>query len=623
MNKIVLLVLALFAATTVWGQGLIINGNIVIEESSTEGTKVVIYKNSNKLDEQVITKKGRFDLKLAFDGDYKISFEKSGYITKAVSINTEVPSEIIESRPDFPPVRLIINLLPTVEGVDLSIFEQPIAILNYDYELDDFAFDKEYSNSIKESVAKAEKEVRNTIARKGAAALEKERLFAEFMAKGENGYTQKQWQPAIDNWTKALSIKPETKELPEKIELAKKELERELAAQSIAAQNEKAYQLLIASADSLFNLKQYAESRNRYTDATKIKANEAYPVKRINEINILLEKLALEQKEADAQKALAEKYKNLIALADEQFNQKNYDGAEPKYREALALNYEKVYPEQQLKNIADIRKLESDRQKQEATVAANYNRIIAAADNSFNAKDYTNAIKSYNQALEVKPAEAYPKEMIVKSNEALVLLQQQQAADAERKRQEEAKKAELMNSYNKLIAEADGAFKAENYAQARLKYTDADKLNTGEVYPKNKLKEIDNIFNSAKYQNRLAEYNKNKTAGDKALESKSYASAKVYYQRAIEILPIDSELIRERLENIEKLIKDEQLAAIMKEYNEHISKADKAYKEKSYAVAKFYYQKALGVKKDDKYAAGQLAEVEKYISERTEKTVEL
>lgn len=616
MNKIILLILALLPVQIIFAQGLIINGNIAMDESSTEGAKIVIYKNNNKIDEQIITKKGKFNLKLAFDGDFKISFEKDGYITKTVSINTEVPSEILNTRPDFPPVRIIINLLPIVEEVDLSIFDQPVAILSYNYELDDFTFDKEYSDSIRDKIAKTEREVRRIIETKGAAALEKERLFAEFKTKGDNGFNQKQWKTAIDNWQQALAVKPENKELPEKIDNAKKELEREQAAQAIAAQNAKAYQLLITEADNLFNQKQYADARERYSNAVKLNNTDPYPTQKISEIDALVDGLA-------KQKALTENYTRLIAEADQLFNQKNYNGAEPKYKEALALNYQKEYPAQRLQQITDLRKQENDRLKQEADINATYSKIITNADNSLNTKDYANAILYYNQAIEVKPAEVYPKEMLAKAEKSLTLLKKQQEEEAERKRQEEARRSEVMAKYNQIIIDADNYFKAENYAQAKLKYTDADNLNTGEIYPKNKLQEIGNIINSVKYQNRLAEYNKNKTAGDKAMETKSYAPAKVYYLRALEFLPIDKDVISQRLAEIDKMIEQERQDAMMKEYTEHIAKADKAYKDKAYAVAKFYYQKALTTKKDDKYASDQLNEVEKYISERTEKTVEL
>ncbi|MDE7074016.1 MAG: hypothetical protein K2O69_03040, partial [Odoribacter sp.] len=78
-----------------------------------------------------------------------------------------------------------------------------------------------------------------------------------------------------------------------------------------------------------------------------------------------------------------------------------------------------------------------------------------------------------------------------------------------------------------------------------------------------------------------------------------------------------------KLAEINRLIEEERLAAIEKEYKTHIEKADKAYGEKAYAVAKFYYQKALEVKAGDPYATRQLKEVEKHTGNRQEKEAEL
>ena len=209
MKNLLILLGILLSSPFVVAQHSAINGNVAIANNSPEGTRVVVIKNGNKLDEQVLNKKGHFDLKLAFDADYKISFEKTGYITKIISINTEVPEESIENNPDFPPVKLIINLLPSVEKIDLSIFDQPIAILTYQAELDDFTFDKSYSDKIKDRIAQTEQAVKKQLAARDAAAIEQERKFAELFNKGLESFGRKAWQAAIDSWTLAQNMKPE------------------------------------------------------------------------------------------------------------------------------------------------------------------------------------------------------------------------------------------------------------------------------------------------------------------------------------------------------------------------------------------------------------------------------
>lgn len=560
MNKYLLFLLPLFAFQLLSAQSLQINGNIVVENASSEGARLIIYKNNIKLTEQDIPKKGRFEFKLALDADYKISFEKDGYITKNVSVNTEVPSEIVESSPNFPPVKLIINLLPKVQDVDLSIFDQPVAILAYNQELDDFTFDKEYSDKIRDKVAQAEQSVKRMLAQKGAEALKKEQMLAELIGSGQRFYEEKKWADAIGKWNEALVITPTNSDIKTRIELAKKEEQLEKARQSVELQNEQAYKLLVAGADSLFKQKKWMEAKNSYTEAIRLNNKDTHPPRQINEINKLL---------AEQSRLLAE-------------NQKNAD---------------------MLEN--------------------NYKKQISLADNLFNSNEYKKSITAYQEASVLKPAEIYPKEMIGKAEKALAAINQEIAAKQEKEQRNAARRAALQNDYNRLITEADAAFKTENYALAKLRYTEADALALGEEYPKKQLTEIENIINSSKYKAKLADFNRTKTMAEKALQEKNYASAKFYYQKAVEILPIDNENINKQINEIDKQIEAEQLAALQKRFNEQMEKAEKAHKEKAYAVARFYYQKALEIKVNDKYAQEKLQEVEKHINNRQEKGAEL
>ena len=111
--------------------------------------------------------------------------------------------------------------------------------------------------------------------------------------------------------------------------------------------------------------------------------------------------------------------------------------------------------------------------------------------------------------------------MIGKAEQALAALEKQQADEAEKQRQEEERINTLKLKYTGIIAEADQAFKNENYSAAKLRYSEADQLNLGEDYPRKRLGEIEQIIHSSKYKARLAEYNKNKTLAEKNLEQKN------------------------------------------------------------------------------------------------------
>lgn len=491
---IVTLCAFLFATLFLSGQSLVINGYIIIDDDGTEGARITIYKNNEKIEERAVSKKGRFDLKFGWDAEYTLSFERTGYISKIVSVNTDVPPEVVESNPNFPPLKLMINLLPVVEGVDVSIFDQPIAVLDYNAEMDDFVFDKEYSGRIKEKIAQTEKAVRAALLQRGAA---------------------------------------------------------------------------------------------------------------------------------EKQRALRDRYDAIIAEADANFNRQNYEGATAKYKEALALNVEKEYPEAKLSEIERIQREAANIEKRRAELNEQYAKAIADGNTFFADKAYEKAIETFQSAAKIKPTEEYPTEMIKKIKAAIAAQQQRLIDEENLRKQEEQRKAERMGRYNAIIAVADAAFKGENYAIARPKYVEADELNTGLTYPKERIKAIDAVLNSSKYQQKLAEFKKNREMAEKMATAKNYASAKFYFQQARETLPIDREEIDARIKEIDQLIAAEKSAAIEKEYRTHIEKADAALKEKSYAIAKFYYQKALAVKTGDTYAKQRLAEVEQNIGERTEKSIEL
>lgn len=490
MKKLILFLCCLINCPFLFAQGLLINGNIVINDNSPEGAKITIAQNGKQIDVLSISKKGRFDLKLAIGADYKITFSKEGYVSKIVSVNTEVPEESIETNPDFPPIKLIINLLPYADGVNLSVFNQPIAILLYNQELDDFTFDKDYADKIKIRIAKTEQELK--LAAHNNNAMEKERKFAALLGKGQHAFDHKAWKDAISSWEQALEIKPEQENVKQQIAAAQKELELETSRKATELQNQKAYQSLIAGADSLLRLKHYTEAREKYSEALTLKKQETYPQKQIQTIDSILADLA-----------------------------------------------------------------------------------------------------------------------------------KQEAAETERKRIEEERTNGLREKYRVLINEADSAFQKENFALARIRYNEADRLNLGETYPKEQLREIDKIINSSQYKEKLAEYNKNKTLAEKSMQQKNYAGAKVYFQKALSILTIDQPDIERKIAEIDRLIEAARLAEIEKNYKENIEKADKAWREKAYAVARFYYKKCLEFKSDDRYASEQLRKVEELIGERQSKEAEL
>ncbi|MCZ8286311.1 MAG: carboxypeptidase-like regulatory domain-containing protein, partial [Bacteroidia bacterium] len=88
-------------------------------------------------------------------------------------------------------------------------------------------------------------------------------------------------------------------------------------------------------------------------------------------------------------------------------------------------DYDEAYSNQMLDALDRLRQLEKDAINKQKELEANYNAAIKTADNAFKKKDWTASKAAYNQAIQLKPAENYPKDqlaqidVIIKDQEAL------------------------------------------------------------------------------------------------------------------------------------------------------------------------------------------------------------
>lgn len=91
-------------------------------------------------------------------------------------------------------------------------------------------------------------------------------------------------------------------------------------------------------------------------------------------------------------------------------------------------------------------------------VEEKYRSIIETSDNSFQQKNFSQARKGYESALQIKPNEAYPKQKIAELNS----LQDQASRN--------------LDLYKETIADADAAYAKKDNATAIRLYTRANEL---------------------------------------------------------------------------------------------------------------------------------------------------
>jgi len=603
-----------------------VKGTVKKSRKKLEGAVVTLYKGSTQVTQQTTTSSGRFDIKMDLNGEYTLTIGKPGHITKKFYFNTKgVPDERAKEEFGGQDIEVSIFEMPKDPGVQSqinTILNQPMAKFYYDDGIKEIEYDKAYSQSMidaleklnqieKEAIKKAEEEEKNKAALESAAASK----YEAAIIKGDAAFAKKDYTTARAAYTDALSIKPG--ELYPKNKII--EIEKLIADASKNAQLEADYKAAVAKADAAFTAKNYDAAKVSYNDALKLKPDEAYPKTKLDEIAKLL---------ADAAKGaeLEAKYKAAIQKGDASLSAKTYEAAKAAYTEASGLKPAEKYPKEKLTEIDKILADLAAKEKAEKELDEKYKAAIANADKFFAAKTYASAKPAYEDALKLKPGEAYPKTKIAEIDKILSDLAAKENSEKE-----------LKAKYDAAIAKGDKALAAKDYTGAKAAYSEALTLKSTEQYPKDKIAECDKAIaeaaaKDAAEKDRLAKekalndkYNAAIAKGDAALAKKDYTAAKAGYNEALTLKSAE-QYPKDKLAEIDKAIADaakdaEEAARLAKEkalndkYNAAIAKGDAALAKKDFVNAKAGYNEALTLKSAEQYPKDKLSEIDKLMGD--------
>lgn len=452
--------------------------------------------------------------------------------------------------------------------------------------------------------------------------------YNEFIAAADDHLTNEELVEAKSNYEKALTTVPgddyATKKLAEVEALIEKKRKEEEIAVAMEKKEEQ-YKALIDEADGLYTDEDYKTSKAKYEEALALLPDEEYPTERIARIDEILKQLADEEAknkaEEEARKKLEEEYNGLVAKGDAAFTSKEYADAKTYFEQAKELIPEETYPPQKIDEIND---LMNEMEAQEAE----YKRLIANGDRDFGVESYESARKYFEDALNIKPTEEYPKSKLDEINAKLQEManteeKERLAAEALRKKKE---------YYAALIAQGDGEFESEEYAKAKETFTQASGVLPDEVYPKERIDEIDRILDeiarkereneqiSIAMKQKMQTYNGLIELADKSFETKSYESARSKYEEALGIMP-DEEYPKTKIAEIEQILADlalkeqqgredqEKQAEMDRKYRAALSKADAAYNNKEYDGALAAYNEAISYKPGESYPKEQINKI--------------
>ncbi len=611
-------------------------GTIKIDRSGISGAKIQIIENGNTKSNHICDFNGKFTCKLELNKEYSLIVKKQNYFSKILYVNTKVPDEDV----GIWSYRFSMELLPFIEGFDASLLKKPMGKIKFDDDIGSFDYDFDYTKAMKAKIAAMMRDYENKrkeawdkmIAQADEAFNNGEYDFATVLydkaidldpydpypddqlymigkIQSKDKSATKSYEKAIISadrllaeedysaakslYNKALKYKKEEQYPKDKIAYIENYLTNIASNNSDAIAKEKAYNEAIAAGNRLFLSKQYEVSIEKFNVATGIKPVEQYPKDKIIEITDIIAQLALDAKE---KKELEKAYSEAIAIADAGFLQKTYAQARISYVKASQIKPSETYPKIKITEIDNI--LIASKSKQEK-----YNGFIVIADKNFGLKEYEAAKTNYNQALSVKPNEAYPKQKITEIDALLLALLNKN------KQEKEA-------VYQKAITQGDASFSTKDYTASHNYYSQASTIKPNEAYPKQKITEIDALLGELASKKRA--YDVVIAQADNEFNAESYENAKDNYQKALAIFPTE-QYPQSRLNEIEnKLLAlksaNDQKVAREKAYNDAITKGDALFVEKKYQESRNSYSQALAVKAEEVYPKQKLTEIDKLIA---------
>jgi tetratricopeptide (TPR) repeat protein len=242
--------------------------------------------------------------------------------------------------------------------------------------------------------------------------------YEQLIRKADSEFTAEDWQKSKSNYEKALALL--TKDYPRKqINI----IERKLNDLGESSALDKEYNDKIALADAARDAENWDPAKLLYKEANKIKYSEPYPQEQIKWINNQM-KTALTE-EVDKQ------YQKIIDVADKLFGEEDYIKSKELYERAKGMKPGDSYPPKQIKKING---LIAEKNKQNKL----YSSYIKSGNSEFESKSYSRALKSFNNALKVKPSAPYPQKKVDEIKELLNQLA------AEKLEQDKLKPAEFV-----------------------------------------------------------------------------------------------------------------------------------------------------------------------------------
>ncbi len=396
---------------------------------------------------------------------------------------------------------------------------------------------------------------------------EKIKEYDDAIKQADDLLKEEKYKEALDKFREALSIFPDRSYPSEKINV----IERIINEQE---QRQNNYEICMRNADFFLNKKDYETALSEYEKAHEIFPDKAQPREKISELNKIIKK-------NDA-------YTKIIEEADQLYIIKDYTKAKEKYTEASEIFTDKNYPGDMIEKIDEKLAMKTTTEEED------YDNAIDQGYEFLEAKNYKMAKRQFGFAARLKPDNGEP-----------------------RKKLEEIQA--ILDKYNELITNADKLYNKQEYEKAKEEYVKASEILTDEDYPVERIDEINSVISRlAKEQEQIDSYDRIIAQADSLYHSGAYKLAKETYNEALTYLP-DEKYPDQQISKINLLVKElRDKKEIQEQYTKLIKEADRSFEEKKYNIAKLKYQEASKVKEDEQYPRQKLEEINQIIKNLAE-----
>ena len=291
---------------------------------------------------------------------------------------------------------------------------------------------------------------------------------------------------------------------------------------------------------------------------------------------------------------LRKEYDKLIKEAENEYNREEFLTALDGYKAANKIFPKEQYPIDRIDEINDLLGLLMVAGEMQKALTDRLQALLSQGDIMFEQKNYDEARASYQRALSVEPD----------NNHAQLRLDEiREIIESQQKNRE----------YNALIVAADNSFDELLYAEARNLYVRALELKSGEIYPQQKIKEVDEVLKQqASNAEKLQGYRESIFQAELNYEKQFYDKAISFYENALIHKPGDDAAIK-KIEEIRVLMS--QLAN-QTLYDKRIKTADRAFKREQFDEALVEYEEASKLIPSEQYPLSQIQQINAMYAEK-------